>query len=86
MNVDICDDSRRVISMSWISGEYGPVRMIGNTYKFFPFRAVQAWNRSYTGPRWLLDEYYVKKELCFDNSIDDKIFLMNILKKDMNVL
>jgi len=40
----------------------------------------------YTGPRWLLDEYDVERELCFENGVDNEIVLANILRKDMNVL
>ena len=86
VDVNISGDSRRVISMSWISREYGSVRMIGDFYKFFLFKANWIWNRLYIGPRWLLDEYDVKRELCFKNGVDDKIILVNVLREDTNVL
>jgi len=40
VDVNVSDDPGRVISMSWISGKHSLVGMVGDAYKFFPFKAV----------------------------------------------
>ena len=40
-DINICDDSLRVINMSWISGESSPVGIVRNTYKFLFFLVVR---------------------------------------------
>ena len=70
--------------MSWVSGKDSPVRMVRNTYEFF-FFAIRAWNCPYVRPRWLLDEDNTKQELCLKDSIDNKVVLTNILRKDTKI-
>ena len=86
MDIDENDNSRRVIDMSWVSGEGSLVGIVGNAYKFFSIFVVKTWNWSYVRPRWLLDEDNIKWGICFENSVDDEIVLVNVLRKDMNVL
>ena len=85
MDIDEHDNSRRVIDMSWVSGEGSLVRIVGNAYKFFSIFVVKTWNWLYVRPRWLLDEYNIKWVICLENSVDDEIVLVNVLRKDMNV-
>ena len=85
MDIDEHDNSRRVIDMSWVSGEGSLVGIVGNAYKFFSIFVVKTWNWSYVRPRWLLDEDNIKWEIYLENSVDDEIVLVNVLRKDMNV-
>ena len=85
MDIDEHDNSRRVIDMSWVSGEGSLVGIVGNVYKFFSIFVVKTWNWLYVRPRWLLDEDNIKWGICLENSVDDEIVLVNILRKNMNV-
>jgi len=44
MDIDEHDNSRRVIDMSWVSGEGSLVGIVGNAYKFFSIFVVKTWN------------------------------------------
>jgi len=39
-DINVSDDPRRVVSISWISGKHSLVGIVGDAYKFFPFNAV----------------------------------------------
>ena len=36
-------------------------------------------------PRWLLDKDDIEQEIYLENSVNNKIILINILRKDTNV-
>jgi len=75
-DIDINDNSWRVISWTWFSSKGKPIRMIRNV-----FAILWAGNGSECSLWWFLDEYDIKALIDFKNSVDEKVILSNILRE-----
>ena len=86
INVDIDKNSRIKPIIRWISKECDLVRMVEYTYYFFAFTIERTQNRLNTCPRWFLDEDDVKFWIDFEDSVNNKIILTNILRENFDIL
>ena len=59
--------------------------MIWNAYQRNAFIVLWAGNRPDSCPRWFLDEENVEIVIDFEYSIDNKIVLLNVLRKNLQV-
>jgi len=78
-NIDIGNDSWRVVTVCRKSCKHNPIGVVTSIHKRFTLAIRRAWSFSYFGPRWFLDKYYVKLRKCFKYSVCDEGVLANVL-------
>jgi len=79
MNIDIGNDSWRVVTVCRKSCKHNPIGVVTSTHKRFALAIQRAQGFSYFGPRWFLDKYYVELRKCFEYSVCDEGVLANVL-------
>jgi len=84
-DVDIYKNSRGVICQVGFSSKDEPVWVIRNAYQRNAFTVLWAGNRSNGCPRQFLDKDNVKVIVDFENQIDNKVILLDILWKKLQV-
>ena len=78
-NINIGNDSWRVVTVCRKSCKYNPIGVVTSTHKRFALAIRRARDFSYFGPRWFLDKYYVELRKCFEYSVCDEEVLANVL-------
>ena len=85
-DINIYDDFRGVIHWVGFSSKGKLIWVIWNAYQRNAFTLLWAGNRPDSCPRWFLDEDNVEIVIDFEYSVDNEIVLLNVLRKNLQVL